>query len=189
MTALALAACAFVAMEAVSYLAHRFLMHGVGMVWHRSHHVPTGDRFERNDLFPLCFSAVGVAVFAVATTGPAVAPLFWVGVGITAYGALYLFVHEVYIHERLPVRLPRVAYLAWLREAHRVHHRFGGEPYGMLLPLVSRELRSRAAAGGVDPLARVSRAGRSAGGASGGGGGGDVRAPRRRSTRDARIRL
>jgi beta-carotene 3-hydroxylase len=182
-TALALAAGAFLAMEAVSYLAHRFVMHGVGMVWHRSHHVPTGGPFERNDLFPLCFSAVGVAVFAVATTGPAVAPLFWVGVGITGYGGLYLFVHEVYIHERLPVRLPRLAYLAWLREAHRVHHRFGGEPYGMLLPVVSRELRSRAAAGGaVDPLARDPRGGRS-------GGGGDVRAARRRSTRDARMRL
>jgi len=185
-TALVLSAGAFVAMEAVSYLAHRFVMHGVGMVWHRSHHVPTGGRFERNDLFPLCFSVVGVAVFAVATTGPAVAPLFWVGVGITAYGALYLFVHEVYIHERLPVRLPRLAYLAWLREAHRVHHRFGGEPYGMLLPVVSRELRSRAAAGGgIDPLARDPRTGRSPGAV----GGGDVRAARRRSTRDARMRL
>lgn len=183
MTGVALVAGAFVAMEAVSYLTHRFVMHGVGMVWHRSHHVPTGRRFERNDLFPLCFSAVGVGVFALATMGPAGSPLFAVGVGITAYGAVYLLVHEVYIHERPPVRLPRVAYLEWLREAHRVHHRFGGEPYGMLLPVVSRELRSRAAAGGgVDPLARDPRAGRS-------DGGDDVRAVRRRSTRVARMRL
>ena len=56
---------------------------------------------------------------------------------MTAYGAAYLFVHEVYIHRRLPVRVPPCRYLDWLRDAHRVHHRHGAEPYGMLLPLVS----------------------------------------------------
>ena len=174
-----LAVAAFVAMEGVSYLAHRFVMHGAGMVWHRSHHVPTGNRFERNDLFPLCFSTVGVALFAVATMGPAISPLLWVGIGVTAYGATYLFVHEVYIHRRLPVRVPRLAYLEWLRAAHRVHHRSGGEPYGMLLPLVSRERREWAAGdpGAPDPLARDPGAARAA------------RAARARSTRDARMRL
>lgn len=175
-TGVLLAVAAFVAMEGVSYLAHRVVMHGAGMVWHRSHHVPTGSRFERNDLFPLCFSTVAVALFAVATMGPAIAPLLWVGIGVTAYGATYLFVHEVYIHRRLPVRVPPLAYLEWLRSAHRVHHRTGGEPYGMLLPLVSRERRERAAAdpGAVDPLARDPRA---------------PRAARARRTRDARMRL
>jgi beta-carotene 3-hydroxylase len=181
-TGVLLAAGAFVAMEGVSYLAHRFVMHGAGMVWHRSHHVPTGSRFERNDLFPLCFSTVGVALFALATMGPAVAPLLWVGVGVTAYGATYLFVHEVYIHRRLPVRVPAFSYLEWLRASHRVHHRFGGEPYGMLLPLVPRSLRSRVAAepGAVDPLAREARPAAAARAA---------RAARERSTRDARMRL
>ena len=63
--------------------------------------------------------------------------------------------HEVYIHRRLPVRLPAVGYLDWLRDAHRVHHRHGAGPYGMLLPLVSRDLRRGArdsAAAGRDPL-------------------------------------
>lgn len=175
-TGVLLAIGAFAAMEGVSYLAHRLVMHGAGMVWHRSHHVPTGSRFERNDLFPLCFSTVGVALFALATMGPAIVPLLWVGIGVTAYGATYLFVHEVYIHRRLPVRLPALGYLEWLRTAHRVHHRFGGEPYGMLLPLVSRSSRDRAAddPGAVDPLARDAR---------------PARAARARSTRDARMRL
>ena len=52
-------------------------MHGPGMVWHRSHHVPGPGRFERNDLFPPCFSAVGVTLFAVVTMGPAIRPLLW----------------------------------------------------------------------------------------------------------------
>jgi beta-carotene 3-hydroxylase len=158
LAAVAVAVGAFAAMEAVSYLAHRFVMHGAGMVWHRSHHVPTDGPFERNDLFPLCFSTVGVLLFALATMGPAVRPLLWVAIGVTAYGAAYLAVHEVVIHRRLPVRVPTNAYVDWLREAHRVHHRFGAEPYGMLLPLVPRSLRARAredAALSGDPLARA----------------------------------
>ena len=127
---------AFVVMEAVSYSAHRWLMHGAGMAWHRSHHAPAAGRFERNDLFPLCFSAVGVTLFAVGAWAPGLGWCTWVGLGVTAYGFVYLFVHEVHIHRRLPVPLPRLRYLDWLRESHRAHHRTGGEPYGMLLPLV-----------------------------------------------------
>jgi beta-carotene 3-hydroxylase len=170
------AVAAFVAMEGVSALTHRFVMHGRGMVWHRSHHVPGPGRLERNDLFPVCFSAVGVTLFAVATLGP-VGPLVWVAVGVTAYGAAYLLVHELVIHRRLPVPVPRAAVLDWWRDAHRVHHRHGGAPYGMLVPVVSRDRRRRAreaAATGTDPLAREP---------------GAVRAARRRSTRDARSRL
>ena len=35
----------------------------------------------------------------------------------------------------------------WVRlaEAHRLHHRYGGEPYGMLFPVVPVSLRARAA--------------------------------------------
>ena len=56
------------------------------------------------------------------------------------------FVHEVYIHRRLSVPAsPTGRYLEWLRASHRDHHPGGGEPYGMLLPLVRR--RSSAADG------------------------------------------
>ena len=175
-TGACVAVVAFVAMEGVSALTHRFVMHGWGMAWHRSHHVRGPGRLERNDLFPVCFSAVGVTLFAVATLGP-VRPLLWVAIGVTAYGAAYMFVHELVIHRRLPVRVPQAAVLDWWRDAHRVHHRHGGTPYGMLVPIVSRDLRRRAreaAATGSDPLAREPRA---------------VRAARNRSTRDARSRL
>jgi beta-carotene 3-hydroxylase len=149
-----LALAAFAGMEAVSYAAHRWVMHGFAMAWHRSHHVPHDNRFERNDLFPLCFSTVGVALFALATMGPAITPLLWVGAGVTAYGALYLLVHDVFIHERVPVRLPRLRYLRWLARSHRLHHRFGGEPYGMLLPVIPRSLRERAARSDARSAAR-----------------------------------
>jgi beta-carotene 3-hydroxylase len=133
----------------VSYLAHRFVMHGPGMGWHRSHHAGGASLmqrsgFEANDLFPVTFAAVTILAMTAGTTLPALHPLFEVGIGVTAYGACYGFVHDVYIHERLG-RLPRLAVLEWLKSAHELHHRFGGEPYGMLLPVVPRTLRERAA--------------------------------------------
>ena len=126
---------ALVAMEAVSYAMHRWVMHGAGWGWHRSHHEPRrGRRFEENDRFPIVFALLAMVLFA---TG------HWsVAIGVTAYGALYALVHEVYIHRRVRIRLPRTRYLDWLREAHADHHRTGGEPYGMLLP-ITRRARAR----------------------------------------------
>jgi beta-carotene 3-hydroxylase len=154
--AIVLALASFVAMEGVSYAMHRWVMHGFGMGWHRSHHAPPSGRWELNDLFPLCFSAVGITLFALASATSRFAPLFWVGVGVTAYGAGYLFVHEVHIHRRLPVTLPGWRYFDWLRDAHRLHHRFGGEPFGMLLPVVARRMRVRGVVSGApdQPLDR-----------------------------------
>ena len=132
---------AFVAMEGVSYAAHRWVMHGPGMVWHRSHHLPPKGRVERNDLFPVCFSVVGIGLFAAGAVLQA--PLLtWTAAGITTYGAAYLLVHEVHIHRRVPAPRARGRYLTWLREAHADHHTSAGEPYGMLLPLV-RDRRDR----------------------------------------------
>ena len=141
---------AFVVMEGVSYAAHRWVMHGFALGWHRSHHLPARSRLERNDLFPVCFSAVGVLLFALGSLG--LAAFWWVGVGVTAYGASYLFVHEVYIHHRLPIRVPRLRYLEWLRDSHRLHHQSGAEPYGMLLPVVRAPSPRRVAT--TDPLER-----------------------------------
>jgi beta-carotene 3-hydroxylase len=136
---------AFVAMEAVSYLAHRFVMHGPGMGLHRSHHVRSGATFEANDLFPVSFAAVTILAMTAGTTLPSLEVLFTVGVGVTSYGAAYAFVHDVYIHGRLDTWVPRIAVLEWLRSSHEIHHRFGGEPYGMLFPVVPQRLRERAA--------------------------------------------
>ena len=136
---------AFVAMEAVSYLAHRFVMHGPGMGLHRSHHVRSGSTFEANDLFPVTFAAVTILAMTAGVTLPSLDVLFTVGVGVTMYGAAYAFVHDVYIHGRLGAWMPRLAVLEWLRSSHEIHHLFGGEPYGMLLPIVPQRLRERAA--------------------------------------------
>lgn len=137
----AVAGITFVAMEGVSYASHRWVMHGPGFGWHASHHAPPAGRWEKNDRFPLVFSSVGVGLFAGAASG--IARLWPVAVGVTAYGAAYGTVHELFIHRRLPCPQPRSAYVRWLERSHADHHRAGGEPYGMLLPV-----RRRGDAGG-----------------------------------------
>jgi beta-carotene 3-hydroxylase len=133
----------FAVMEVVSYLVHRFVMHGPGMVWHASHHAAPTPGPERNDLFPLCFSLLGVLVFAASAVIHS-GGVFWVGVGIAAYGGVYLFVHEIAIHRRVRVPIPDFSYLRWVREAHRAHHLTGGEYFGMLFPVRFGASSSRA---------------------------------------------
>jgi beta-carotene 3-hydroxylase len=166
--AILVAVVTFAAMEGVSYAAHRWVMHGrSGIGWHVSHHRPASGRWERNDLFPAVFSVVGFGLFAAAIAWPVLWP---VAVGVTAYGVAYLVVHELFIHRRLAAPLPSWRYFDWLRRSHALHHRYGGEPYGMLLPVVPRELRERAAAGEPDVA-------------------GSERLVRRASTRPTRSRL
>jgi len=74
---------------------------------------------------------------------PHLAELVPIGVGVTAYGAAYAVVHDVYIHRRLRwFGGRRVRGLERLAAAHELHHRFGGAPYGMLVPIVPRRLRA-----------------------------------------------
>jgi beta-carotene 3-hydroxylase len=153
MSGVAVVVAALVAMEGVSYLTHRFVMHGFGIGLHQSHHDPDEGGFELNDLYPMMFSSVAVGAFAVGTLA-SVRELVLVGAGITLYGASYLFVHEVYIHRRLPWVGRRYRVLEWMKSSHRIHHLYGGEPFGMLLPLVPAELRRRAETATWDPLAR-----------------------------------
>ena len=134
----------FVAMEGVSYGLHRWVMHRIGMRLHASHHRPPQPGWEANDLFPVFFSVIGITVFTLASIGPRIAALWWVGAGVSLYGLCYLFVHDVYIHHRLPITLPHWRYFEWLRRSHRVHHLTGAEPYGMLLPVLPGHKRIRA---------------------------------------------
>ena len=135
----------FVAMEGVAYAAHRWVMHGRGIIWHASHHAPARRRVERNDLFPVCFSVVGVALAITASTGVAPAWSWPVMAGVTAYGMAYLAVHEIVIHRRVPLPVPDLRYLRWLRDSHRAHHVDSGEPFGMLLPVMPAADRQRVA--------------------------------------------
>ena len=162
----AVAVLAFLVMEPVTYLTHRFVMHGLAERIHRSHHVPSPGRWEANDAFPVAFSAAAMVATLAAYQGWTSRLVLAAVAGVSAYGLVYALVHDVDIHRRLSsapasgslVRRrsgrghPRLERLV---DAHRIHHLYNGEPYGMLLPVVPRELRERAARTDRDPLTRT----------------------------------
>ena len=157
MTALVLVAVSFGLMELVAYLAHRAVMHGRLGGWHRGHHQVRTTTFERNDLYPLVAAAFTIALMAIGASREGASSLLWIGTGITLYGAAYLFVHDLYIHRRIPGFTWTCAPLERVREAHRIHHLWSGEPYGFLFPVVPHDLRERARAVDRDPLVTSSR--------------------------------
>jgi beta-carotene 3-hydroxylase len=133
------ALAAFAAMEPLTAATHRFVMHGPGRVLHRSHHRRNSTGWELNDLFPLAFASVVMIGFAIGFNVQGFDVLVPIGVGVTLYGAFYALVHDVYIHQRLPLFRGRsVAGLDRLAAAHRVHHDRNGAPYGMLVPVLSK---------------------------------------------------
>ena len=142
-TGVAVAVVAFVLMEPLTAATHRWVMHGVGLGLHRSHHrrVRAGEsppRWEANDAYPVMFAAVVMMGFAVGFNVAGFAALVPAGIGVTGYGLTYALVHDVYIHRRLPVFSDRpVPGLERLAAAHRVHHERNGAPYGMLAPVRS----------------------------------------------------
>jgi beta-carotene 3-hydroxylase len=143
---------AALAMEPMAALLHRVVMHAVGWGWHRSHHQRRVGVLERNDLFPLVFAGLTIAVMAAGAAGGR-PDLIAAGAGVTAYGVAYLVVHDLCIHGRFvgrPIGAGR--YVRWVRSAHRVHHLYGVAPYGFLSPIVPPELSRRAAASGGEPF-------------------------------------
>jgi beta-carotene 3-hydroxylase len=156
MTNVLVAVAALVLMEPVTALIHRFVMHGFGMGWHRSHHEPPRAALEANDLFPVVFASATIVLLSIGVyVASAPRLLVPIGIGVTAYGAGYLLVHDVVIHRRLAfLPLPEWLLRRW-RDAHNVHHLFAQAPYGFLAPVVPAELRRRAAARSVDRTRRT----------------------------------
>lgn len=147
-TALAIVVTTVVAMEVVAAGVHRYVMHGFGWTWHKSHHEPHDSRLERNDLYAAVFALISIALFTAGSRWPA---LWWVGAGTVVYGLLYALLHDGLVHRRFPfVRPPRNGYLKRLVQAHRLHHAVKGKEgcvsFGFLyappLPLLLQELRS-----------------------------------------------
>ncbi len=139
---------AFALMEPVTALTHRFVMHGIGASLHLSHHRPGGSRLERNDWFPVVFASIVMIGMWAGFNLDGLSVLVPVGVGVTLYGAAYALVHDGWIHRRVGwFGEHRVHLLDRLADAHMVHHRDNGAPYGMLAPIV----RSRSAGGLQEP--------------------------------------
>ena len=89
-----LVAIGFLGMEAITYLVHRFVMHGALQSLHRSHHRNAAAAFakktpEPNDVFPLAFSVLVIGGVSMGFNISGAAWLLPVLVGVTVYGIAF----------------------------------------------------------------------------------------------------
>ena len=126
----------FLLMEGATWLIHRYVMHGFLWVLHKDHHDHSNEgKLERNDYFFVIFAlpAIALIIFGVQDYDYR----FFIGIGITLYGAAYFFVHDLFIHQRIKVlRDTENPYFLAIRRAHKQHHKHlgkeDGECYGFL---------------------------------------------------------
>lgn len=127
----------FLFMECVTWLTHRFVMHGFGWYLHEDHHQPKYQGiFEKNDAFFIVFAIPSILLFYFGTYTEHTY-LFFIGLGILCYGIAYFMVHDVLIHQRFKwFKNTNNSYLKGLRKAHKIHHKHlgkeEGECFGML---------------------------------------------------------
>ena len=129
---------AFSFMEFMAWFTHKYFMHGFMWNLHRDHHKKDhGFKFERNDAFFVFYALIAMVLFWLGSQTS-----FWygwpLGFGITAYGATYFLVHDIFIHQRFKLfRNTNNRYAKGVRRAHKMHHKHlgkeDGECFGMLI--------------------------------------------------------
>jgi beta-carotene 3-hydroxylase len=138
---------AFVGMEGFAWAAHRYVMHGWGWGWHRSHHEPREGAFEKNDLYAVVFAVFATGLFWVGAL-PGLRWVWFLALGITLYGIMYAFVHDGLVHQRWPFTwFPKRGYFRRLVQAHKLHHatqgKEGAVSFGFLYAPDPQQLKER----------------------------------------------
>src|ERR1043165_6669079 len=90
----------FFIMEGITWLTHKYVMHGFLWYLHQDHHKKGPGLFEKNDAFFLIFSVPSILCIFFGTFENK----FWlaaIGAGIAMYGLAYFLVHDVIIHQRI----------------------------------------------------------------------------------------
>jgi beta-carotene 3-hydroxylase len=125
----------FFFMEGVAWFLHKYVMHGIGWYLHKDHHVPSGGRFEKNDVFSLFFSTISF-LFILTGILSGFDYRFAIGIGIMLYGIGYFLVHDVFFHKRIRIKTPNHSYLKRVLHAHGIHHQkstaYTGVSFGFL---------------------------------------------------------
>lgn len=127
----------FLVMEMITWLTHKYVMHGFLWYLHKDHHQPKYQNiFEKNDAFFVIFAVPSILLFYFGIN-PQLNFLFFIGLGILFYGLAYFFVHDILIHQRIKLfSRTDIKYFKGLRKAHKIHHKHlgkeDGECFGML---------------------------------------------------------
>ena len=134
---ISIALLTFFLMEGITWLTHRFIMHGFLWYLHEDHHKKGPGFFEKNDAFFLIFAIPSWLCIMLGLQYQ----VYWaaaIGAGIALYGFAYFVVHEVIIHQRFKFfTRSNNTYIRTIRWAHKMHHKHlekqEGESFGMLL--------------------------------------------------------
>lgn len=126
----------FCVMEAVAWLTHKYVMHGLLWYLHEDHHQKEPGFFEKNDAFFLIFAVPCFFLFLFGVKDS----IWWMvftALGIFLYGMAYFLVHDVIIHQRFKwFTRSNNSYVRTIRWAHKMHHKHlgpeNGESFGML---------------------------------------------------------
>ncbi len=132
-----LAFVVFFLMEGITWLTHKFVMHGFLWYLHEDHHQPRGNVLEKNDAFFLIFAIPSWLCIMLGLMNQ----VYWVvsiGAGIAMYGLAYFIVHDIIIHQRFKIFSRwNSTYVRAIRWAHKMHHKHidkeEGESFGMLM--------------------------------------------------------
>ena len=133
---ISIALLTFFLMEGITWLTHRFVMHGFLWYLHEDHHKKGPGFFEKNDAFFLIFAIPSWLCIMLGLQYQ----VYWaaaIGAGIALYGFAYFVVHEVIIHQRFKFfTRSNNTYIRTIRWAHKMHHKHlekqEGESFGML---------------------------------------------------------
>ncbi len=124
-------------MEGFTWVVHKYVMHGFMWRWHADHHDPKhAKKLEKNDYFFVVFALPAIALLYMGTVQD-YSITFYIGLGIALYGMAYFFVHDIFIHQRIPLlKQTKNPYLKAIRRAHKQHHKhvtkYDGECFGFL---------------------------------------------------------
>jgi beta-carotene 3-hydroxylase len=126
----------YVSMEAVAWMTHKYIMHGVLWSLHESHHKPHNGIFQKNDWFFLFYACIAMTLIYYGFEK--FDYRFWMGIGVTAYGLTYFILHDVFIHRRGKwLNKLDNRYFRAMRKAHKIHHKKvvkeDGQEFGLLL--------------------------------------------------------
>ena len=131
-------------MEGLAWVIHKYLLHGPLWFLHQSHHVPQKTWWEWNDLVSVSYAVA--AFFLIFFGAPTLEWYTFVGVGITLYGFLYFYLHDIIIHRRVKIKYNfNSKYIKRLIRAHKKHHKHLGknpsEAYGFLYATPKYEVK------------------------------------------------
>jgi ectoine hydroxylase-related dioxygenase (phytanoyl-CoA dioxygenase family) len=116
---------AFMMMEGVAHLSHKYVMHGFLWSLHKFHHEPRKGLFDLNDLFVFYFALPSILFIWVGVY--LAEPFLYIGLGMTAYGIMYFIFHDGIVHHRMGFHY-RAAnpYMRRIIQAHGAHHAWNG---------------------------------------------------------------